>query len=245
MGLVSFLRSQKIRISKQHGFSLVELMVVVAIIGILASIAVPNYQRFQRKARQSGAKTELGGMYSAQKVFNTEWGFGTSCMVQHGYSVDGESLYNVGWAPASSSGDWNAANPTHKGTYNGPPCATLVYSTLKGGGGGTGSGTFAQVKSGAKAFIALNNSSTDFTDTLQCSSFGASGTCTAQTGCTWSSGTCSGTYQSTGLVIPGAVNNSLNNITFTIGAVGYIGGGAADAWIITDTKQMRNTNSGL
>jgi type IV pilus assembly protein PilA len=59
--------------NNQAGFSLVELMVVVAIIGILATIAVPNFQRFQARAKQASAKTELSGIFTAQKAFFVEY----------------------------------------------------------------------------------------------------------------------------------------------------------------------------
>lgn len=59
--------------NSKAGFSLVELMVVVAIIGILATIAVPNFQKFQARAKQSNAKTELTGIYTAQKAFFVEY----------------------------------------------------------------------------------------------------------------------------------------------------------------------------
>ena len=58
----------------QKGFSLIELMVVVAIIGVLTSIAIPNYQKYQRKARQTEAKLILGGLYASNIAFNAEWG---------------------------------------------------------------------------------------------------------------------------------------------------------------------------
>ena len=51
------------------GFTLIELMIVVAIIGILAAIAIPNFLKFQAKSKQSEAKTNLKGIYTAETGF--------------------------------------------------------------------------------------------------------------------------------------------------------------------------------
>ena len=59
--------------SKQSGFSLVELMVVVAIIGVLASLAVPRFKTFQAKARQAEAKTNLAHLYTLQQSFHADY----------------------------------------------------------------------------------------------------------------------------------------------------------------------------
>jgi type IV pilus assembly protein PilA len=74
----------------EAGFTLVELMIVVAIIGILASIAIPNFQRYQAKARQKEAQLSLSGIYTAQLSNKGEWGTYTSCLGGAGFRPEGD-----------------------------------------------------------------------------------------------------------------------------------------------------------
>lgn len=61
------------RINKQSGFTLIELMIVVAIIGILAAIAIPNFIRYQLRSKTSEAKTVIGGIKTSQEAFRSEY----------------------------------------------------------------------------------------------------------------------------------------------------------------------------
>ena len=54
------------------GFSLLELMVVVAILGVLAMVAVPRFNIFRARARQSEAKSNLGVIFTLQESFKIE-----------------------------------------------------------------------------------------------------------------------------------------------------------------------------
>jgi type IV pilus assembly protein PilA len=56
----------------RKGFTLIELMIVVAIIGILAAIAIPNFLRFQAKSKQSEAKELLSTVYTAEEAHFAE-----------------------------------------------------------------------------------------------------------------------------------------------------------------------------
>lgn len=59
--------------SRSHGFTLIELMIVVAIIGILASIAIPSYQRMTCRAKQSEAKSALKAILVAEESYRGEF----------------------------------------------------------------------------------------------------------------------------------------------------------------------------
>ena len=56
------------------GFTLIELMIVVAIIGILAAIAIPNFLRFQLKSKSSEGKVNLAAIRTAEESYLAEFG---------------------------------------------------------------------------------------------------------------------------------------------------------------------------
>ena len=55
---------QKLRKKNQKGFTLIELMIVIAIIGILAAIAIPNFLAYRTKGQNSAAKSEAKNFYN-------------------------------------------------------------------------------------------------------------------------------------------------------------------------------------
>lgn len=59
----------EIQLKNQQGFTLIELMIVVAIIGILTSLALPSFRTFQGKARQAESRTNLNQIYVLQESY--------------------------------------------------------------------------------------------------------------------------------------------------------------------------------
>jgi type IV pilus assembly protein PilA len=133
------------QVRDHRGFTLIELMIVVAIIGILAAIAIPNFLRYQAQSRQAEARTNLGGIFVAETSFFGE---------QSRYGSFGE----VGFALAGTSNRYTyrtGASGTAGGANANVTATGSTQDTIRAG---TGTVT-------AEGTPAASNSATGFTAT--------------------------------------------------------------------------------
>jgi type IV pilus assembly protein PilA len=113
---------------KSKGFTLIELMIVVAIIGILAAIAIPNFMNYQCKAKQSEAKSILGNIRTLQEVYFAEESSYTEDLTKLGFTMTDEAkTYKAAKVTKVGDTDYNA-------TTSGTPKDDDVwaYSTTSG-----------------------------------------------------------------------------------------------------------------
>jgi len=94
-------------LSNQKGFTLIELMIVVAIVGILSAIALPQYEQYQRKAKQVEFKVGMASVYTLEKTYYVERQNYSGCLLDLGLELEKNAAdkyvgrYGYGFASAT------------------------------------------------------------------------------------------------------------------------------------------------
>lgn len=142
-------------------------MVVVAIIGLLSAVAVPNFKKYQAKAKVSEAKLQLSAAYTAESSFFSDYNIYHHCLTYMGFDPGPESknrYYAIGFvhgAAAINSTAYTAAinSGLNSAATTGCPNAASAATTNDGALDGVSendSSWFAAGK-GIGSFIANTN----------------------------------------------------------------------------------------
>jgi type IV pilus assembly protein PilE len=121
---------------KRPGFTLIELMVTVAIAGILAAVAYPSYVNYMKKGRRAAAQAHLMEIAQRQQEYLLDARTYASTLATLGVTT-----------PADVAANYTVADPV---ITAGPPVSFLVSAVPIAGGAQAGDGTLSIDSSGAK-----------------------------------------------------------------------------------------------
>lgn len=128
-------------INKNKGFTLIELMIVVAIIGIIAAIALPSYQDYVKRARRADAKANIFSVQLAEQKWRANHSTYTSDLTTTGlnfgtaFDATNSPYYTIALAtPAPASTNYTITAAIRAGSAQvGDRCGTLTVTVSSAG----------------------------------------------------------------------------------------------------------------
>jgi type IV pilus assembly protein PilA len=140
------------KVQGQKGFTLIELMIVVAIIGILAAIAIPNFLRYQAKSRQAEARTNLGGIFvSETSYFGEQSRYGA--FSETGFTLAGAASNRYTYRSPAAGGNGASSNTNNVDMIQAAVGVPQAYTVAAGN---CGNATASTVNFGFTANAAAN-----------------------------------------------------------------------------------------